>query len=209
MAPAVEGAANNALIRLLAEELGIARRDVRIVAGATSRQKLVVDRRRRPRPRSLPSGPPPRRYDRALGPVAAAAEPRPPGAIGSAVRAHGSHPWGHWFEIQYRPPHRTATGIRALGALFLCHAGRAGSSATSWACHDRSAQPAQTGTAYRNRARDGPCSRSSRRVGALWPCGARDGDRDTDWSCDAPSPSDQVCRPRRPRPSAGRPCGSP
>ena len=42
MAPAVEGAANNALIRLLADELGIARRDVRIVAGATSRQKLVV-----------------------------------------------------------------------------------------------------------------------------------------------------------------------
>ena len=40
--PAVEGAANNALIRLLAEELGVARRDVRIVAGATSRQKLVV-----------------------------------------------------------------------------------------------------------------------------------------------------------------------
>ena len=42
MAPAVEGAANNALIRLLADELGIARRDVRIVAGASSRQKLVV-----------------------------------------------------------------------------------------------------------------------------------------------------------------------
>jgi uncharacterized protein (TIGR00251 family) len=42
MAPAVEGAANNALIRLLAEELGVARRDVRIVAGATGRQKLVV-----------------------------------------------------------------------------------------------------------------------------------------------------------------------
>ena len=42
MAPAVEGAANNALIRLLAEEIGVARRDVRIVAGATSRQKLVV-----------------------------------------------------------------------------------------------------------------------------------------------------------------------
>jgi uncharacterized protein (TIGR00251 family) len=41
-APAVEGAANNALIRLLAEALGIARRDVRIVAGASSRQKLVV-----------------------------------------------------------------------------------------------------------------------------------------------------------------------
>jgi uncharacterized protein len=42
MAPAVEGAANNALIRLLAEEVGVARRDVRIVAGAASRQKLVV-----------------------------------------------------------------------------------------------------------------------------------------------------------------------
>lgn len=41
-APAVEGAANNALIRLLADELGVARRDVRIVAGAGSRQKLVV-----------------------------------------------------------------------------------------------------------------------------------------------------------------------
>jgi len=41
-APAVEGAANNALIRLLADELGVARRDVRIVAGAMSRQKLVV-----------------------------------------------------------------------------------------------------------------------------------------------------------------------
>ena len=35
MAPAVEGAANNALIRLLAEEIGVSRRDVRIVAGAT------------------------------------------------------------------------------------------------------------------------------------------------------------------------------
>jgi uncharacterized protein YggU (UPF0235/DUF167 family) len=44
-APAVEGAANNALIRLIADELGIAARDVRIVAGASSRQKLlVVDR---------------------------------------------------------------------------------------------------------------------------------------------------------------------
>jgi uncharacterized protein (TIGR00251 family) len=42
MAPAVEGAANASLIRILADELGIARRDVRIVAGASSRQKLVV-----------------------------------------------------------------------------------------------------------------------------------------------------------------------
>jgi uncharacterized protein (TIGR00251 family) len=42
MAPAVEGAANASLVRLLADELGIARRDVRIVAGANSRQKLVV-----------------------------------------------------------------------------------------------------------------------------------------------------------------------
>jgi len=41
-APAVEGAANNALIRLIADELGIAARDVRIVAGASSRQKLLV-----------------------------------------------------------------------------------------------------------------------------------------------------------------------
>jgi uncharacterized protein (TIGR00251 family) len=41
-APAAEGAANAALVHLLAEELGVARRDVRIVAGATGRQKLVV-----------------------------------------------------------------------------------------------------------------------------------------------------------------------
>ncbi|MFP5343621.1 MAG: DUF167 domain-containing protein [Candidatus Limnocylindria bacterium] len=41
-APAVEGAANAALIRLIAAELGVARMDVRIVAGAASRQKLVV-----------------------------------------------------------------------------------------------------------------------------------------------------------------------
>jgi len=41
-APAVEGAANNALIKLIADELDVARRHVRIVAGASSRQKLVV-----------------------------------------------------------------------------------------------------------------------------------------------------------------------
>jgi uncharacterized protein len=41
-APPVEGAANQALLRLLAEVLGIARRDVRLVAGAAGRQKLVV-----------------------------------------------------------------------------------------------------------------------------------------------------------------------
>ena len=42
MAPAVDGAANVALVRLLADELGVARRDLQIVAGGTSRQKLVV-----------------------------------------------------------------------------------------------------------------------------------------------------------------------
>jgi uncharacterized protein (TIGR00251 family) len=41
-APAVDGAANAALVNLLADTLGVARRDVRIVAGGTSRQKLVV-----------------------------------------------------------------------------------------------------------------------------------------------------------------------
>ena len=42
MAPAVDGAANSALLRVLADDLGIARSDLQIVAGATSRQKLVV-----------------------------------------------------------------------------------------------------------------------------------------------------------------------
>jgi uncharacterized protein YggU (UPF0235/DUF167 family) len=41
-APAVGGAANQALLRLIAEELSVARRDVRLVAGAAGRQKLVV-----------------------------------------------------------------------------------------------------------------------------------------------------------------------
>jgi uncharacterized protein YggU (UPF0235/DUF167 family) len=40
--PAVAGAANQALIRLLADELGVGRRSVRIVAGAAGRHKLVV-----------------------------------------------------------------------------------------------------------------------------------------------------------------------
>ena len=41
-APAVGGAANQALLYLLADELGIGRRSVRLVAGAAGRQKLVV-----------------------------------------------------------------------------------------------------------------------------------------------------------------------
>jgi uncharacterized protein YggU (UPF0235/DUF167 family) len=41
-APPVGGAANQALLKLLADELGVARRDVRLVAGAAGRRKLVV-----------------------------------------------------------------------------------------------------------------------------------------------------------------------
>ena len=41
-APAVGGAANQALLMLLSDELGIGRRSVRLVAGAAGRQKLVV-----------------------------------------------------------------------------------------------------------------------------------------------------------------------
>jgi uncharacterized protein (TIGR00251 family) len=40
-APPVDGAANEALVRLLAGWLGVARRDVSIVGGAASRSKLV------------------------------------------------------------------------------------------------------------------------------------------------------------------------
>jgi hypothetical protein len=40
-APPVDGAANKALVSLLADELGLARGSVRIVAGETARTKLV------------------------------------------------------------------------------------------------------------------------------------------------------------------------
>ena len=41
-APPVDSAANDALCRLLARELGIARTGVRIAVGATSRRKVVA-----------------------------------------------------------------------------------------------------------------------------------------------------------------------
>lgn len=40
-APPVDGAANDALVALLAEHLGIAKRDISVVHGMTSRQKIV------------------------------------------------------------------------------------------------------------------------------------------------------------------------
>ncbi len=40
-APPVDGAANDALVALLAERLGIAKRDISIVHGTTGRQKIV------------------------------------------------------------------------------------------------------------------------------------------------------------------------
>ncbi len=39
--PASDGRANDAVIRAVADELGLARRDVRIVAGTRSRRKVV------------------------------------------------------------------------------------------------------------------------------------------------------------------------
>ena len=41
-APAVGGAANTALVRLLANELDVSRSSVRLVAGATGRHKLIM-----------------------------------------------------------------------------------------------------------------------------------------------------------------------
>ena len=40
-APPVDGAANDALVRFLADEFGVSRRQVRIVSGFGSRNKLV------------------------------------------------------------------------------------------------------------------------------------------------------------------------
>jgi hypothetical protein len=40
-APPVDGAANEALVALLAERLGVARRSVRVVAGLSSRAKTI------------------------------------------------------------------------------------------------------------------------------------------------------------------------
>lgn len=40
-APPVDNAANAALVELIAERLGIAKRQVRMVAGASSRRKVV------------------------------------------------------------------------------------------------------------------------------------------------------------------------
>ena len=40
-APPVDGAANDALVKLLAQNLDVARRDVTIVSGAASRSKIV------------------------------------------------------------------------------------------------------------------------------------------------------------------------
>ncbi len=41
-APPVDGAANAALVRLLADELDVSRSSIQMVAGATGRHKLIV-----------------------------------------------------------------------------------------------------------------------------------------------------------------------
>ncbi len=41
-APAVDGAANDALVRLLAAELDVPRRQVRLVGGMTARMKVIA-----------------------------------------------------------------------------------------------------------------------------------------------------------------------
>jgi uncharacterized protein (TIGR00251 family) len=41
-APPVDGAANEALVRLLAAQLGVPRRDVRLASGESSRQKVIA-----------------------------------------------------------------------------------------------------------------------------------------------------------------------
>jgi uncharacterized protein len=41
-APAVDGAANQALLRLLADVLDVSRRDVRLVSGTTARTKVIA-----------------------------------------------------------------------------------------------------------------------------------------------------------------------
>ena len=41
-APAVDGAANQALLRLIADLLGVPRRNVRLLSGATARTKVIA-----------------------------------------------------------------------------------------------------------------------------------------------------------------------
>jgi len=41
-APAVDGAANQALLRLIADLLDVPRRDVRLLSGATARTKVIA-----------------------------------------------------------------------------------------------------------------------------------------------------------------------